>query len=188
MKKKLFVLAALAICAAIITTGSYAFFSTKMTAHNVITTGKVGVAILNKLGLGGPSALVEDFPEGGIKLLPGDTVYNSISVRNTEEEPVWVRVHVDTVASGNFDPAPFLTLDLDSVHWVDGGDGYYYYKEALIKDAATEPLLRSISVASSMGDNYQGCTIGLGIAAEAVQQANNPAPDGDVTAVGGWPN
>jgi len=188
MKKKLLVLAALAMCAAIITTGSYAFFRAVGTGHNIITTGRVGIAILNRLGLGGSSALVEDFPEEGVKLLPGDTVYSSVSVRSTEEEPIWVRVYVNIAASGSFDPQPFLILDVDTVNWIAGGDGYYYYKEPLQKDAATEPLIRAISVSGEMGDAYQGCAIGLEIMAEAVQQANNPAPNGDVTAVAGWPN
>jgi len=189
MKRKILLLAAFALCAAIVTTGSYAFFRAVGTGHNVITSGRVGIAILNKLGLGVPSALVEDFPEGGMKLLPGDTVYNSISVRSTEEEPIWVRVKAEVVTGRQgLRPGTLLTLDLNTEKWVAGSDNYYYYKESVPAGAATEPLIRSISVSGEMGDAYQGCAIGLEIMAEAVQQANNPAPNGDVTAVAGWPN
>ena len=59
MKKKILVLAALAIAVAIAATGTLAYFTATGTARNVITSGGISIAIEEKTQTG--DALV-DFP------------------------------------------------------------------------------------------------------------------------------
>ena len=45
MKRKLLILSVLAICLAILAAGTFAYFTSEDTAHNVITTGGVKIAV-----------------------------------------------------------------------------------------------------------------------------------------------
>lgn len=45
MKRKLLIFSVLAICVAILAAGTIAFFNAEGKAHNVITTGGVGIAV-----------------------------------------------------------------------------------------------------------------------------------------------
>ncbi len=67
--------------------------------------------------------------------------------------------------------------------WMDGGDGYYYYKEVVEARQQTEQLLSSvkINIPSGLEDRYNGKTLVVDVKAEAVQ----PTLDA-VKAV--WPN
>lgn len=82
---------------------------------------------------------------------------------------------------------PMVTCPMGE-DWVLGDDGCYYYKEALAPGKSTTPLMEEVRFAPEMGNPYQGCTAYVTIHAQAVQAANNPAPDGDVTQIPGWPS
>ena len=45
MKRKLLILSVLAICLAILAAGTFAYFTSEDTAHNVITSGGVKIAV-----------------------------------------------------------------------------------------------------------------------------------------------
>lgn len=55
--------------------------------------------------------------------------------------------------------------------WMDGGDGYYYYKEVVEAGQQTEQLLSSvkINIPSGLEDRYNGKTLVVDVKAEAVQ-------------------
>ena len=80
MRKKVLLLLAAALCMAALTTGTLAFFTDEETAHNVITSGGVNIAIVEKQAVPGMDGTTElkDFPENGITgIMPG-----SVYIRN----------------------------------------------------------------------------------------------------------
>ena len=199
MKKKVLLLASLAICAAIVASGTLAYFTTEETAHNVITTGSVGIELVEKTK--DDSGTEIDFPAEGISgVMPGTSVSKIVSVKNDGEAVAWIRIWVNTAISDEEkqvclpleievggETIPVITLDTDGEKWTYE-EGYYYYNEPVAPGASTGTLFETVKFAPEMGNEYQNCKVLIDVAAEAVQTANNPIPDGgDVTDVKGWP-
>ncbi len=196
MKKKILSLSVIAICLAIITSGTLAYFSTEEKAHNVITTGKIGIELVEKTT--DEKGIEVDFPKEGVKgAMPGQAISKIVSVKNNGEADAWIRIKVETtikndegevlplVLQGNIS---VLDWTIDSDMWIDGKDGYYYYKKPVIPDTSTDVLFEQVHFAPQMGNEYQNCTANIIVSAQAVQAANNPIPDGgDVTDIKGWP-
>ena len=155
----------------------------------MITSGSVNIAVVETM-LDGTE--LKDFPAEGITgVMPGSTVSKIVSIRNTGGADAWIRVRVSTSVEGRDRSA----LDAGVVRftvegpWFDGGDGYYYYGEAVPADSETEVLFREVRFDPNMGNEYQSCTVYITIEAEAVQTANNPIPaEGTVRDVAGWPD
>lgn len=199
MKKKVLLLASLAICAAIVASGTLAYFTAEETAHNVITTGSVGIELVEKTK--DDSGTEIDFPAEGISgVMPGTSVSKIVSVKNDGEAEAWIRIWVNTAISDEEkqvclpleievggETIPVITLDTDGEKWTYE-EGYYYYNKPVAPGASTGTLFETVKFAPEMGNEYQNCKVLIDVAAEAVQTANNPIPDGgDVTDVKGWP-
>ncbi len=187
-KRKILLISIFTIILAIAAMGSSAFFNAEDTAHNVITSGSVNIAVVETM-LDGTE--LKAFPEEGITgVMPGSTVSKIVSIRNTGRSDAWIRVRVSIeMKDGEGQP-----LDTGVVGftvegpWFDGGDGYYYYGEAVPAEKETQVLFREVRFDPDMGNEYQNCTAYIKIEAEAVQTANNPIPDGGtVRDVAGWP-
>lgn len=190
MKKKILVLAVLAICVAIAATGTLAYFTATGTARNVITSGGINIAIEEKTQSGG--ALV-DFPaEGMTGIMPGTSASKIVKVKNTGASEAWIRVKVEsTITGADGKPLPgtlnggIPVMEFRILSgWTEGADGYYYYEKPVAAGKATTELLKEVSFAPEMGNEYQGCKAQLLISAEAVQTANNGTT---VTEAKGWP-
>ena len=202
MKKKLFALAVLAICSAIAASSTLAYFTAEGTAHNVITTGGVGIEIVEKHDHDGDAttALV-DFPENGVSgVMPGASVSKIVSVKNNGASEAWIRAKVDmNIYKAGSDtevlPTTVITLDVNNEKWVyNEADKYYYYKESVpvynekTGAGVTDTLFENVHFAKEMGNEYQGCKILIDVSAQAVQTDNNPIPaGGNVTDIKGWP-
>ena len=187
-KRKILLISIFTIILAIAAMGSSAFFNAEDTAHNVITSGSVNIAVVETM-LDGTE--LKAFPAEGITgVMPGSTVSKIVSIRNTGRSDAWIRVRVSIeMKDGEGQP-----LDTGVVGftvegpWFDGGDGYYYYGEAVPAEKETQVLFREVRFDPDMGNEYQNCTAYIKIEAEAVQTANNPIPDGGtVRDVAGWP-
>lgn len=196
MKKKIVVLATLVICAAIMASGTLAYYTAEDTAHNVITSGGVAIEVVEKMeqvDAEGKVTLV-DFPENEIMgVLPSESVSKIVTVENTGASEAWIRVKVEmsiTAEDGSAMPLTFGTDEIPVMEyevlegWVDGGDGYYYYEESVAPNAATGELFTEVNFAPGMGNEYQNCTANVIISAQAVQVANN---GDDVLEAAGWP-
>lgn len=105
MKKKLLALAVAAISLSTAVGGSLAYFNYVDTAHNVITSGGIGIEIVEKTKNG--DALV-DFPEEGISgVMPGTSVAKIVTVENTGANDAWIRVLVNVaISSGDLPLTP----------------------------------------------------------------------------------
>lgn len=193
MKRKLLILSVLVICVATLAAGTLAYFNAEDTAHNVITSGGVGIQLIEKTKSG--DTLV-DFPEDGLSgILPGTSASKIVSVENTGSADAWIRVKVEMTITGSDGKAlPLEIGGADSVipvitftpgeSWTLGEDGYYYYNAVVASGKSTETLFEEVYFAAQMGNEYQNCTANLVVTAQAVQTANNG--DSALTAAG-WP-
>ena len=90
MKRKLLILSTLAICLAIFAAGTHAYFTAEHTAHNVITTGSVAIAVQEWAD----EEKTVPFEElTGV--MPNTTVTKIAEIKNTGASEAWVRVKVE---------------------------------------------------------------------------------------------
>lgn len=183
MKKKLTVLAVLALCLGLAATGTWAYFTAQKQVHNVITTGKVDI----RLQEWADAERTRPF-ENLTGIMPGMEVTKLAEVKNTGTAPAFIRVRADIsiLSAGEepvaLDPKP-LSLDINETDWVLQ-EGYYYYRRILNPGETTEPLFTTVSFDPLMGDAYQEGTARINLTAYAVQSANNGE---DPLQAKGWP-
>ena len=194
MKKKVLLLLVVALCMTAFTTGTLAYFTGEDTAHNVITSGGVNIAIVEKQAVSGEDGMTEiDFPENGITgVMPGTTVSKIVKVQNTGASEAWIRVKVDAgITSAPTEQNPngsalstsVMTYDIQSNDW-EYKDGYYYYKKPVASGELTAALFNAVTFSKDMDNTYQNCTANIEISAQAVQTANNGET---VLEAKGWP-
>lgn len=186
MKRKLLILSVLAICIATLAAGTLAYFTSEGKAHNVITTGGVDIEVREWAN----DDKTEPF-EDLTGVMPGTSATKIAEVANTGASEAWIRVRVEKdIRLPEIDPEveidpDVVALDIDTVHWTDGGDGYFYYNEPVKPGEVTAPVFTAVTFAPQMGNEFQNATATVDVSAQAVQTANN----GDtVMDAKGWPN
>ena len=175
MKRKLLIFSVLAICAALLAAGTIAFFNAEGKAHNVITTGGVGITVQEWADETRETPF-EDL-DG---ILPGMKVTKLAEIKNTGTAEAWIRVLVTTGIELAGDGEP----DLNTTDWTLGEDGYLYYNKPLPAGATTAPIFTTVDFSSSMGNAYQNATATVDVAAQGVQTANNGKT---ALTASGWP-
>ena len=185
MKRKLFVIAVIALCLSLMAAGTLAYFTAEDTAHNVITSGGIDV----ELKEWADEDKTVPFPANGVSgVMPGAEVTKIVEVENTGSGEAWVRVKVTkdiSLAEGVEAQVDLglLKLDCDKGYWTEK-DGYYYYHEALKPGETTKALFAAVTFDSAMGNEYQNATATVDVLAQAVQTANNGE---SVMEAQGWP-
>ncbi len=192
VKKKIFLLAFLAICAGVITSSTIAYFVFEGKADNVITSGMVDIE-LNRSGN------VGDMTEQHV--MPGSVVAPSATLRNKGDEDVWVRVKAVIEFEESSGRAP-IELDntgtVNQIYLDDSGrewayeDGYYYYLDILeARDEVEAGSIGNLYFATELDDDFRNSKLFLLVEAQAAQSKNNTNaiyPDGvDVSQIQGWP-
>lgn len=144
MKKKSILLVALSVMlvAAVATAITLAYFTDEKTAKNTFTVGNVSIELTE------PNWAVS--PEEGSKVYPGEPLPKDPQVTNNGSNPCFVRIAVDmpTLPDGQGE-VKFRTkyvVDALGANWVDGKDGYYYYRKLLDVTETTTPLFDSILI------------------------------------------
>lgn len=181
MKKKLTIIAIVAICLAIISGGTLAYYTHTDTARNVITSGGIKVQIVEQQLVNGA---LQEYPaeDEAIQIMPGTSVSKIVSVKSLQQS-AWIRMsYTLSVLDPEGKPmdvsaeelARIITIDTDSTSWTEK-DGWYYYNAPLSSaDEGSKPLFTSVSFSGpNMGNEYQSCTLHIDVKAQAVQQANN---------------
>lgn len=171
-KKRMVCLAGLAICAAILGTGTAAYFVAEETAYNVITTGSLHMELVEETEDGKP------WPENGVSdVVPAVEVGKVVYVENKGSVPFFTRIQVEKVihpAEGT-DAAldvGLIGLDINTAAWTEA-DGCYYYHRILEPGEKTEPLFTRVSFAPEMDNAYMEAKVEIVVLAQAVQSANN---------------
>lgn len=178
-KRALTVICLIAAAIALIASETFAFFTVERTATNVITAGEIGFEIIEKTDDG------EDFPFEGVTVIPGDTVTKKVTVKNTGEHPIYVRIKLEKgIIDSQLPVADQLKItDLNETDWTEQG-GYYYYNTPVEAGAETKPLFTTVELdGPSVGNEYIGKTFYLTVNGQAVQSENNGT---DVFTATGW--
>lgn len=188
MKRKILCLSVIAIMLAILAAGTIAYFTAEGRAHNVITTGSINITVVEQQK--GENDTTVEYPKNPItNVVPGAEISKIVTIRNDGKSTAWIRVKVGTeiklVGEGEADTS-LVVLNFDKTNWKEK-DGYYYYNKPVDPTESTTALFDTVKFAPQMGNEYQNCTVNINIYAQAVQTANNPATDGDVKTVKGWP-
>ena len=184
MKRKILCLSVIAIMLAILAAGTIAYFTAEGRARNVITNGSVEI----ELKEWADENKTEPFKnlEG---VMPNTTVTKIAEIKNIGKSDAWIRVKIQKSIELKYEGNPdtdLVELNLNDTDWITDGE-YYYYKNALKPGETTTPIFTSVTFKAAMGNEYQGAKATVDIYAQAVQTANNPATDGDVKTVKGWP-
>ena len=189
MKRKLLIVSIVAICIAILAAGSLAYFTAEGTAHNVITTGGVKIALQEWADKDKNIPYSTQEAKG---VMPGTTVTKIVDVKNTGASDAWVRVKVDKKIKlgqeieipGDNPQEELVVLDINTLDWELDTDGFYRYKSVLKPGETTTPILSSVEFKPAMDNVYQNAQISVDISAQAVQTANNGPTVKDAQ---GWP-
>lgn len=152
---------------------SLAYLSRKTAVKNTFAVGNVQPEI------------IENFD-------PSAKTKSDVAVKNQGNVPVYIRaaitVYWQDVAGNILSEQPAESIDYtielsSSQNWVQGADGYYYYKQRLAENASTDILLQSCRQIKPYADR----TLVVDIAAQSIQ-ANPPeavTEAWDVTVDGG---
>ena len=180
-KLKLLLIALAAILMTFFTQQTLAYYSTTGKATNVVTSGDIQLAIHEKTANG------SDFPEEGVYVIPGAVVSKRVTIENVCGHPFYLRVKL--VRGSNkeaLSPDDAFKLDLNTVDWFLGEDGFLYYNTILEPGAVTNPVFTQVEiVGSKVTQNDVGATLSLTVTAQAVQSEHNPAEHPWEAA--GWP-
>lgn len=168
MKNKIVVVSTITLILLLLGGTSMAWFVSNPDAlSNKFTAGTVKVEVL----------------EPGFKNIPnaaGNTTHGkNVKVKSLGSKKTYVRVRLVPMWENEPSlPVSNVTLNLVNVgesgdkDWVDGGDGYYYYKYYLTTGQETSLLLDGVTF-GELGPEYEGKTFILKVVAEAVQASNN---------------
>lgn len=202
---KLAALVVVALAALLAVCGTAAFTVGTAPADNVITFGSVKMRVceftLNGQGGEVPFTATAsgDYPSTRVS---SDSISRIVRVQNVGDEPMYVRARLtmravapDGTSRDAADVVRLAVNDAAGRPWVDGGDGWYYYRGTqadggvVAPGASTENLMDSLRF---VGDAYaaaQGGTFQLAVDAQVVQAKNQQTDEAplDVLAVQGWP-
>ncbi|MGI6193064.1 MAG: TasA family protein [Christensenellales bacterium] len=179
MSRKIIAVAAVIILAAVgIVGGTLAWFTDEETAINSVSTGKIDISVFAS------GTEVEEGRYAGFtftNLMPNGTQSAPLKIKNNERT-AWLRAKiVVTWSDEGLNPDTKITLDVGSNWTKNDADGWYYYPDAVEKDAEIT-LFENVKLDSSADSNYAGKTVTIKVYVQAVQFENNTTPD-----AGSWP-
>lgn len=183
MNRKLLTSVAALLCLGALAGGTTAYFTDSEATYNVITSGKIDIALQEWAD----AERTQPFPEQALTgVMPGDTVTKIVQVENICAQPAFIRVKVDTqlLTQDGTELPNAIGLDLNERDWITGQDGYYYYRTILDGHALTQPLFTAVHFDAQMDNRYQGCSVRIGVTAYATQSRNNGT---DPLLAAGWP-
>ena len=204
-QKHTLTLAALSLAALLCICGALAYTVGTAPADNVISFGSVKVRVceytLDGQGREVPfeSDVRGEYPETKAS---SDGISRIVRLQNAGAQPEYVRARLsmkavapDGFSSDASNNAVFNVHDDPGAAWVDGGDGWYYYRGSTARGgqlepgAATENLMESLRFTGDFHDAAHGGRYKLEIEAQAVQAKNQNTDDAalDVLDVAGWP-
>nr|MBQ8245066.1 hypothetical protein [Oscillospiraceae bacterium] len=192
MKKRIFAMAVIAICLAILAYGTTAYYTVEETAHNVISSGAVDVEVVEWQKT--PTGL-EEYPTQPITIMPATQVSKIVTVKNIDAESfVRAKYHlvvkdsagrVKEIPASQLDKIIDVTLTTDGWTRKDGDGEWWYYEKPLKAGETTETLITGVSFdGPNMTNEYQNCTVEVVVTAQGVQTAHNKET---VLEAVGWP-
>lgn len=168
MKIKILLLCLIIVLFSMVSVGTYAYYTKSVVATNTVTSGSVDIIIHETDGNGEP------YPTEPVVILPGDVVNKVVTVENSGNQPLYLRVRL---IPGVNDPAlsahDCIHMDINDTDWTEQ-DGYYYYNRALNPGETTPALFTKVTfVGDKVTNAYLGKMFSLDVAASAVQSVHN---------------
>lgn len=181
-RRKLVVIALVAIVLSLFSYSSLAYYALAGTATNVVTSGGIQFFIHETTDQGTP------FPEEGVYIVPGDVVSKKVTIESACAHPFYLRVKiVYGVDSAELTAEDCFKLNIDQTNWILH-EGWYYYKDIVQPGETTPEVFSHVEIVGDKVDNsYIGKTLTLTVNAQAVQSENNPLIDGKIYTASGWP-
>lgn len=181
-KRKLAVIAVIAIVLTLFAQGTVAYFSHVGKATNVVTSGNIQFIIHETTNGGGL------FPSNGVVVLPGDVVEKKVTFESDCTHPFYLRAKLTyAVNDTTLTAADCFAPDINTTDW-EYHDGWYYYKAIVEPGKTTTELLSDVTIVGDKVDNaYIGKKLTLSVVAQAVQSEHNPLTDGHTYTALGWP-
>ena len=172
-KKKIAALIVAGIMTVGVVGGTLAWFTSEDSVTNVFNTGAV-----NEDG-GNGVEIWEDYTPA-TSVVPGETTTKLVQVQNTTNYDSFIRVKFDL----SWDKDGLLTekielnfgdniIGIDNTWIYDKSEGYYYYVGKVAGNKYTNPLLESVTLSSSAGNEYKNAKYNVKVIAESIQADNN---------------
>lgn len=138
--------------------------------------------VKNDFKIGNVQAEVEEEFQPPTILEPDIDYVKKVTVKNTGEQPIFIRVLSIPVftkkqTDGSLLLLPIknqagegiLTIDYNFVDWTDGNDGYFYYNQKLAEGEISRPLFERVKMNSNtITDDYIGVNLTFEIKSEAI--------------------
>lgn len=176
-KMKITLLSLVVAVFTIVAQNTVAYYTTTGSAINVVTSGNISAQIIEKMG-------DSDFPQEGVYVMPGSVISKKVSVINTGNHPFWLRVKITNFIDDEALSPDIVELDFNLDDWINGEDGFYYYKDEVKPGAETEKLFSQVKIAGNVDNAYLNKTVHLNVLAYAVQSENNGTSPLNAA---GWP-
>ncbi len=109
-------------------------------------------------------------------LQPWKTDNKQVSAKNYGTVPAFVRVMVMPVVLKDSTPLmarigqEIVIPDLDTTHWRDGGDGFYYYLEKLMPGETAPNLFKNVQLSTAVKNDpaYLGATLDVQVEMDGI--------------------
>lgn len=179
-KQKILLIASMLICAAILASGTLAYFTAEETAYNVITTGAMEMKLVEETTGGKP------WPKDGVSgVTPGMQVDKIPYVTNEGTVDFYTRARVSVKVIGENKQElsdQYVSMNYNTADWTER-DGYYYFNGAVKPGEKTSPLFTVVTFDKLMGNEYMNARVEVNVEVEAVQSRNNGT---DALTATGW--
>ena len=179
MKKKLtLIVTCVALVAAIAVGGTLAWFTDSKDVTNTVTFGNV------KIDLTEPQ-FSQNNPNNTISnVAPGQTITKDPTIKNTGNNPCWIRVRIDATLDGKPVDLAFkndvandsnndkVYTDMEKGNWEKRTDGYFYWKSRLDSNGELKVFNEATIPGKWDNDTAKG-ELKITVKAEALQATNN---------------
>ncbi|ALS01716.1 hypothetical protein ATZ33_10130 [Enterococcus silesiacus] len=136
----------------------------------------------NEFRVGNLQNTIEEEFDPPAVLEPEKDYLKKVAIKNTGEQESFIRVLALPILSkkqpnGSITllpatvngPVPVLSVDYNLKDWINGEDGYFYYRYKLTKGASTTNLFTNVKMnQANITEEYQGATLSFEVKAEGI--------------------
>lgn len=136
----------------------------------------------NEFRVGDFKTSIEEVFDPPATFEPEKEYLKKVSIKNTGEQESFIRVlalpvltkkqpngSITLLPATTDGPAPIISIDYNINDWIDGKDGYFYYKKKLTKGESTTNLFTKVKMnQANITDEYEGVRLSFEVKAEGI--------------------